>query len=327
VKLYRTIFICALAAFAHSEPALPQSGNWTFKLIVNTLDRNWQPIRDLKKGDFQIRIAGRSATVLNAEYSVAPRRILVLLDMSGSMAGREATAQWRIARAELEELLAHTPSDEPIAMLTFSDHVRDTFGFGEGRAAIANWLKALPDQTPIGKEAKRTALLDGIAEGLKMLQPYQIGDAIYAITDGDDNASTSHPATVRSDLLASHVRLFAFFFEESIPAQLRKNDEFFDMIGASGGVAFGPVGRRLRLPGVPSWQVDYADEESNQKLIRLSVQAINALVPGFWEISIAAPKSTKKLARVSLHLIDGQGHPIRDDIQAVYPKETVPPPE
>jgi hypothetical protein len=292
------------------------------KLIVSAFDQKGNPLRDLKKENFQVRVAGKRVEVLDAQYSVAPRRVVVLLDMSGSMAGPDATAQWQIARAAVEELLARMPADTPIALLTFSAQVRDRFDFQKGRAAIANWLKAQPERAPIGMKAGRTALFDAIAEGLRLLQPYQTGDAIYAITDGGDNASTERPAQVRTALLTSGVRLFAFLFDQSVPAEVLQREgagEFLDMIGDTGGVYFHAGGRRWSSPGIPSWQVEYRNDSTNQGLAETSARAMRALVPAFWKLSIPFPEANRREAHVDLQIVDGTGAP-RKNVRLIYPK-------
>ncbi|HUO14249.1 MAG TPA: hypothetical protein VMX38_04615 [Verrucomicrobiae bacterium] len=83
-------------------------------MVVNVFDSRGNPVRGLTKENFHLRVNGKPAVVLDARYSLSPRRIVVLLDMSGSMIGEEATGKWRIAREAAEDLLAETPAEVPI---------------------------------------------------------------------------------------------------------------------------------------------------------------------------------------------------------------------
>src|SRR2546421_7672124 len=92
-------------AFAET-PASTQSRS----ILVNVLDRNGNAVRDLTKENFLVKINKQPAAVVDAGYSLAARRIVVLLDMSGSMGGTRGTEKWKIARETVEDLFAQTPA-------------------------------------------------------------------------------------------------------------------------------------------------------------------------------------------------------------------------
>src|ERR1700674_5965772 len=82
----------------------------TRSLLVNVLDRNGNAVRNLTKDSFRVKVNGHAGALLDAHYNLAPRRIVVLLDMSGSMAGEtEKNEQWRIAREAIEDFLTELP--------------------------------------------------------------------------------------------------------------------------------------------------------------------------------------------------------------------------
>ena len=92
------LLACALLAPAQSAPKQPASS-----LLVNVLDRHDNAVRDLPIDDFRVKVNGHPAAVVEAHYNLAPRRIVVLLDMSGSMAGgTEKNRKWQIAREAIE---------------------------------------------------------------------------------------------------------------------------------------------------------------------------------------------------------------------------------
>jgi VWA domain-containing protein len=303
-----TLLQSGLAQQTPSQPA-------TRPLIVNVFDRSGKVLDNLNKENFRVRLDGKPATVTDARYSFAPRRIVILLDVSSSIA--EEGERWQIARRAAADLLTRTPREVPIAMLTFSTQVRDVLDFRQGRESMTNLLNPRSDHPQIGKHAK-TALLDAVLSGLKLLQPYQAGDAIYAITDGDDNASQTPPPEFNRAVLNSGVRLFAFLFPESYPEQFPEHGRhaFFSMIDNSGG-------SKLVIPGMTwpetnSHQINYGNEQAVQEKIRRCTQELNALVHGFWTLEIETAE-LKKETRIHLEIADGAGE-TRKDVQLLYPQ-------
>jgi hypothetical protein len=261
-------------------------------------------------------VNGKPAVVIDARYSFAPRSIVVLLDMSGSMTGERANGKWRIAREAVDDLLAETSGDVSIALLTFSGKVRDVFDFSQGRTAIAECMKEDPGQRPNRKNSSRTALFDAISEGLKLLQPVQPGDSVYAITDGGDNASQLSAGKVRSALLQSRVRLFAFLFAEPLrsPFEREGKDFFLSMVNESGGFVFGVSHHEL------PWASDSIYSDDHEK-VRLLTHLLDIQINGFWTLDLAV-SSTNKPSKMKLEVVGDEGK-IRKDVTVTYSR--VPP--
>jgi hypothetical protein len=294
----------------------PNSPSGTRSIVVNVLDAHGNALRDLTKDNFRLHVNRKPTVVHDARYSLAPRRIVVLLDMSGSMTGDKATGKWRIAREAAEDLLAEIPVDVPIALLTFSGEVRDVLDFSQGRAAIAKWLKEDPGQRPNHKYSKPTALFDAILVGLKLLQPVQPGDAVYAITDGGDNASRASASKTKSSLLHSGVRLFAFLFAEPLPDPFEEGKaSFLSMVNESGGFVFAVSGR-AQGGGDPLESRIY-DADHPEKLWSLT-HLLNLQVNGFWTLEVAVP-SSNKASSMKLE-VAGDGGEIRKDVWVAYCK-------
>jgi len=313
VVLILTTFF--LAGTAQQVPNPP-----TRSVLVNVLGRHGNALRDLTKESFRVRLDGKPAAILDARYSVAPQRIVVLLDVSGSMAG-ESSEKWRMAREAVDDLLAQTPGDVPIALVTFSGKVRDVFDFPQGRTAIAKWLKEGSPEQPHPKHPATTALFDAILEALKVLQPVQPGDAVYAITDGGDNASATSTTRTRAALLQSGVRLFAFLFAEPLPAPEEQSNrgDFLEMIEDSGGFAFG-VTARARFG--TSTEFNYVYDKGTPERIKVYTQQFNVQVHGFWTLDVVAPFSKKQL-KLTMQVVDHDGK-ARKELTLTYPRELPP---
>ncbi|MBI3475162.1 MAG: VWA domain-containing protein [Acidobacteria bacterium] len=292
-----------------STPAPPRS------ILINVVDHNGNAVRDLAKDNFRVRINKQPVAVLSAEYSLAPRRIVVLLDVSGSMAGNRDTEKWRIAREAVEELLAQTPAEVPIAFLTFSDHVQDVFDFRKSRAAISRWFDETPAQLDYPKG--RTALLDAVVAAVRLFRAPRAGDAIYTITDGGDNSSHVSSKQTKAALRAAGVRFFGFMFADPAPGffeEVGSVNLLGELAGDSGGFVFGISGKSALtgMSGWPSWDAHYVFNQQTHDKIKIFTQALNIQVNGFYAVQVAAPEQRGKARMVSLVIVDGAGQPRKD---------------
>jgi Mg-chelatase subunit ChlD len=307
--------IVTLLTFPFSSSA-QQAATQPIRSLVNVLDRNGNAIRDLKKENFRVKVNGHPATVMGASYSLAPRRIVVLLDMSGSMTPSIDNKKWKIASEALEDLLTQTPQDVPVALLTFSDQVRDVLDFTQSRSSMATWMKQGASRR--GSTKGRTALRDAILVGLNLLQPYRSGDAVYAITDGGDNMSHASSGRTRAALRESGVRLFAFLFAEPTPSEEEREgvDSLVESAVDSGGFVFGVRGYRgVAGAGFP-WEFEYDDNESTHNQIRLYTQMLNIQVNGFYVVQVAVPQ-LRKASKLKVEIIDSAGR-TRKDVGFTY---------
>jgi hypothetical protein len=287
-------------------------------VLVNVLDAHGDAVRDLTKQDFRVSVNGRQIPVLDAQYSLAPRRIVVLLDMSGSMT-EALSKKWQIAQHAIDDLLTQTPGDVPIALLTFAGTVLDVFDSPQSRTEIDRWLKEGPGQKPKLKYPAKTALFDAVLQALKLLNPVQGGDIIYAITDGDDNASEASAARTKAALLQADVRLFAFLLTESehvAPEEEGKRYSLLSMVEDSGGFVFGLTGRQKPFS-------DYVYDRTNSERIMAVTRELNILVSGFWKLDLA-PSGLSKNSKLRMELVRRNEKP-RRNLTLIYPRELFAP--
>lgn len=291
-------------------------------IVVNVIERNGRQIRDLTKDDFHVRNNGQPVAVVDARFSAAPRRVLVLLDMSASMTESRSLAptdKWEFVRAAVMDLLQQAPSETQIGMITFSKSSHEAFVFSHSRGAIATWLNEGPGRQPKlkGKEVE-TAFFDAIVQGVQTLEPVQPGDALYAITDGGDNASHFTRAKAEAMLLQSGTRLFTLCLPSFLAAEERDGaDLLLRMVDDTGGFAFGVLPKSTEPPSGSWTSWHFSDQSSRAKLERYT-EELNAQVYGFWTLRIAAPASTKQ-TKLSLEVVDRSGK-VRKDVLLAYPR-------
>jgi hypothetical protein len=281
---------------------------------VNVLDQNGNAVRDLAKDNFRVKVNGRPFGIVEANYSLAPRRIVVLLDMSGSMAGETPNnRKWWIAREAVEDLLEETPADVKVALLTFSSQAHDVFDFSQSRSSVATWLKDEPRRQAEIKG--RTALYDSVLAATKLLEPTRPGDAVYAITDGWDNNSHTSETDTQKILLQSRIRLFVFLFAQPLPfAPEGSVPPVMRLARATGGFVFGVSGHHgaAGSQGLPSWDSTFDYNEPTRERIRLSTRALNIQVNGFYTLHLDGPPTAAQSSKVSLEVVDASGKAKKD---------------
>jgi len=97
-KLFLAVVI--LPAWLFSPGPAEQSASSPLgmrSIVVNVFDMHGRIISNLTKENFRVLLNGKPVALLDARYSVAPRRIVILLDKSGSMTGETHTAKWSVA--------------------------------------------------------------------------------------------------------------------------------------------------------------------------------------------------------------------------------------
>jgi len=311
--LLSVLMLPALLSSGFAQQSAP-SPPPTSSAVVNVLNAHGNAIRNLSKENFRLRVNGKPVALVDARYTVAPRRIVVVLDLSGSMVEEKPT--WQIAHDAVEDLLVQTPTDVSIAMLTFANTVRDRFDFRQSRPAIAKWLSEGPGQRPKLKQPAKTALFDAILEALKLLDPIQPGDAIYAITDGGENASKASTGRTKIALRQSGVRLFAFLLDEALPADVTRRKSFLEMVDDSGGFVLGLAGRQK--PDSASWDVEYVYDKDSRKRITAYTEELNVQVNGFWMLEFVNPSSNKD-SKINLEVVGDTGKSMKD-VWITYPR-------
>src|SRR6476659_4829629 len=85
-----------------------QEPHHTYSVIASTFAPHGDVIRDLTKDNFRVTLGGKAAEVQEARYNVAPRRTVLVLDVSGSMTGPSQNGKWRLAREAVQQFLAQS---------------------------------------------------------------------------------------------------------------------------------------------------------------------------------------------------------------------------
>src|SRR3972149_226841 len=106
----------ALEALAQACPG--EGGPRRRTLAVNVLDEQGNQVSGVTAANFRAEFRGPPGKILSAALGTQPRRIVLLLDTSGSMAAR--VGKWELAAEAAEDLLGWGPPARGAALGTFA---------------------------------------------------------------------------------------------------------------------------------------------------------------------------------------------------------------
>ncbi|MGH9862296.1 MAG: VWA domain-containing protein [Candidatus Acidiferrales bacterium] len=282
-------------------------------VVVNVVDKNGEQVWGLTAADFRGEFRGQPVKILSVAVDPPPHRVVILLDASGSM-GR--SAKWELAQTLADDILQPSPFYFPAALVIFSDKIRKEVGFEQGHGAVAQAVAELTDKRTETKVEGRTALLDAIMRALGLLAPARVGDAVYLLTDGGDNASHAKSRDVEDALLASGTRLFALLLPDPT---VRPEPEMY----------FGPeslrrfaeaCGGSLNVVGTKHFNL------SEKELAALAEEARRKFyspMATFYLVKIELPQNPDKPRSWKLEVVDPAGRK-RKDLTVLYPQKLLP---
>ena len=231
--------LCIRATAAQDSPCVRRA------LPVALRDEQNLPIQHVSVADLEARVHGKPIKILSLAPDPRPRRLVLILDASGSM-GRTAgepplfDLEFALARHFFEA----NRQRSQIALLIFNDDVTEAVDFARGNSAVGDKLQQIVDDHNYVKTnvKGRTALRDAILAGLHLLEHPSSADGLYVLTDGGDNASKHSAADLRRHLAVTSVRLFAVLlrneeagYRNRTLEELSGPDELSEIAGKSGG--------------------------------------------------------------------------------------------
>ncbi len=300
-------------------------------LLVGVADDHGAVPANLASVNFRVTHRGRPASSLRAVYTEGPSRVVVLLDMSGSMRGPEAKRypKWEIARAAARTLIASLPSTSATELMTFTDSIEIQAPLSVDHRLAEEWLDN-DTARQVASVKGPTAMYAAIEAAEKQLQPTQPGDAIYIVTDGGENASRVSGSKVEKPLLGSGVRLFAFLVVSAGPrvtSEIDGSNELTRLVTDSGGFmqVIWPKDVRLGQADVLAyaWKSQLpassglAFDDFTQEQIQLHTNLLSRWISAFYLLTFQRPEGISKPKHLDVTVIDSQGHS-RKDLTLAY---------
>ncbi|HSZ18408.1 MAG TPA: vWA domain-containing protein [Candidatus Acidoferrum sp.] len=255
--------------------------------------------------------------MISAVMNREPVRVILLLDVSGSMqdfySGYEGTSSLNLA----EELVSMIPPESAIGLGFFHTEFIPVLRPTTDREKVRNQLEGLRSHP--GSFRGKTALWDAVLGGVKMFDRPRLGDVIYVITDGDDNASKVTMNHVSQPLEEAGVRLFAFVFQKpKRPGQIESVKGFLQQVVRDTGGAI--VVQMSEADGSVNLSASLTLFDKSGKLTRFGsdLESQSKQLGNFYRINIELPETLSKPQEWKLELA-GLEEPQRKKIALTYP--------
>jgi len=180
--MFRCLAGILLAAYslgqAQSQPIFRGRGD-TVRVFATVIDRDGRLVTNLAQKDFEVRDDGKSQPITLFDDTPQPIRLVVMLDVSGSMAGNLS-----LLRTASEALFDRLRPDDLARVGTFGNDVKIAPSFTSDRREL---LGALPTSIPADAP---TPLWRAIDEAMNTFS-HEADErrVILVLTDGKDTGS------------------------------------------------------------------------------------------------------------------------------------------
>lgn len=172
------------------------------KVFATVEDEKGQVVDGLTAANFHA-ILGKEIIPVTLAESSPLRRIVILLDQSGSMYD---TYKYHAASYLITNLVKQSPLEIQFAFATYSSDFQLKQNITSNHYQMIEKVKqTLSVKAPWGP----SATLDALLAGLGLLNPPETGDAVLLVTDGGENDSKINWDDAARHLAGSDVRLFA----------------------------------------------------------------------------------------------------------------------
>jgi len=292
-------------------------------IAVGVVDGAWNLVPNLSAANFRGKLRGHDVQILSAAADTSPRRIVLLLDASGSMVS--PGGGWPIEKSISEYLIRFSPPQGSIAEMTFGERIFDSAGFDQDRLALLQRQALLFRVCEMGHHGGRTALYDAIARAQGALGIPKVGDVIFALTDGGDNHSHIDGKKAQEDLLSAGVRLFAAIIITQKLAERARSPEamiegpvhLHDMVEATGG-------NGLNLPYTGSKPpFKYMHATGSADAVNFALQRLFRQMGEFYRLELSLPETVEKPTKWKLEVVNADGKPMKG-VEVHYPQELMP---
>jgi hypothetical protein len=302
--------------FAGSLLAQTPSQASSCSIVANVRDPHGAFVKDLSGLTFRGKSEGKPIDIKLSPVNLEKRRVVLLLDVSGSLAFSSHT--WKTEKMVASDFLRSAAMPGRTAMVLFASDIVKTFDFNHSPAEMTETLERFSDASKVaGKGRHSTALIDAVLYGLTLLGSPQPGDVIYAVTDGGDNFSHHTQREMEEGLLKGGVRFFSFFLTDSNspteeqrvgPSRLR------DLALLSGGAT-------LDIPD-SNGSILYDLSPKGKAQMAAGLFYLYDLMGNFYELQLdQLPASGKK--SLELELLNESGRRVKD-FTLMYPQRANP---
>ena len=185
---YLVALLVALASPLGAQVPTFASRSELVVLSATAVDGRGRPVTNLKRQELRVLEEGRPQAIVHfAEGDDVPARVLLLVDVSGSMNGQLKTTSARMAA---KQVLAGLAPEDQVALAGFDSEYWGIVGWTTDKSKVD---AGFADLKPFGS----TALHDALDHAARDLASHGEGRrAVVVITDGVDTSSKETPDAV-----------------------------------------------------------------------------------------------------------------------------------
>jgi hypothetical protein len=303
--LYSRVAAGLILGFLGTASVCAQQNSCQTRMVpVSIMSGDGSPLPDINEAAFEGSYRGKSVRINSVAIDQRPRRVLLLLDVSGSFTDK---LDWAFDVAD--DMLEHIPLPTEIGLASFANTLETAVPPTTDRTKIRNEIKSLRS-TYAALERQghgQTALWDAIRDSVKLFDSQQVGDVIFAITDGGDNRSKTKPKELVQILVTAGIRLFAVevvdpagIWSRSVES-LDGPDALYRIVKSTGGVAV--ISKSLLelnavdKHGKPTWGRAVLNSQYDQMLsfYRVNVSLAEPVhEQQDWKLELSGSKKTAK---------------------------------
>jgi Ca-activated chloride channel family protein len=201
---------------------------------VTVTDGAGRHVPGLTQDDFRVYESRRLRPITVFYHGDIPITLGVIVDRSQSMRAKESALA-----VALTALLDASGDEDELFAIGFHDEV---VNIGPGSRAFTNDAPALATAVMRVRPGGRTALYDGVAEGLRQLERGTVHRrALVVISDGGDNISARTYADIRDQARRSQAAIYGIGLLGVPPQTEDENRSLLERLCAeTGGVAYFP---------------------------------------------------------------------------------------
>jgi hypothetical protein len=264
-----------------------------------------------------VRLKSHDATLRSFVLDTSPRRILLLLDTSGSMSepiGDKRVTVWNYTKHMAEDFLKTVFRQDSVALDVFADKERQIVPFTHDFASIRAAIDGLPQPRgfTFAGNALQAALRDfGTTTGF--------GDSVVFFSDGQFPRDGGLFDSLMEDASKTFVRVFLIFpvtdFDRyyADPPLVLDMESLINSMRATGGFSFAPK-------EVPS---DWATWEMIRSAPLQRVAALSNAIHGTYRVELQFTDAIRKKQKLQLEIVDDKGKNMRN-VYALYPHTIYP---
>lgn len=295
------IFLLSVASTLYPEENTCDSQT----VLVNAHDKQGFFIRGLKAENFRASIRGKDAPVATIKPGPGPSRVVIAIDVSGSMT---EVLKRQIARYTTAELVHSLQGDPQFALVLFGTHVLGTMPFGHSRQEIMAGIDYAVNGFPVPLKERGSAIRDGLLHASDLLSPSQTGDVVVLASDGEENDSKTSDRKLRETFRAKGIRLFVFKLPPdhylATPQEQNSVYEWLGLAKATGG------------------SVAQLQDADGPRMF-VATHNIEDQIANYYLLQLAPPKTMDKEEELKLELIDTDGQR-RRDAEILFPNKLLP---